>query len=364
MKGFFRFASVMAVLTGLLSVSSLAETSPYDAARVLRVTMKDGSTRLFLAEHVDSITFKADLKDSSGIGSPDKFKEANLKLVDFVEYNHLQAVFDGVDGEIPMLLGDDGDEMHGMYFGALSYAKNGSVARIKGDWTVPDTIRVHEDITINKVFFEREFVTGSYSTLFLPFDIEAGKVHGVKFYALNVQKSDGTWKVVASRVSSKSKIKAYTPYLIEATGPVMTFDGPVTFKKTVRNNLSFGDWEVRGVYCYSAFGDFEEGQGKLFDFAVTGEKEPKVGEFVLAGKDDDIYPLQAYLVYSGKKSSMPKTLDVEIVENTMVVGRGSINTRTGAIRLDNWYDLQGRKLKGKPNTKGTYYHNAKRVIVK
>ena len=98
MKGFFRFASVMAVLTGLLSVSSLAETSPYDAARVLRVTMKDGSTRLFLAEHVDSITFKADLKDSSGIGSPDKFKEANLKLVDFVEYNHLQAVFDGAQG--------------------------------------------------------------------------------------------------------------------------------------------------------------------------------------------------------------------------------------------------------------------------
>ena len=46
------------------------------------------------------------------------------------------------------------------------------------------------------------------------------------------------------------------------------------------------------------------------------------------------------------------------------IGGGTLNTVTGEIRMGRWYDLQGRKLNSKPTTKGTYYHNGKRVIIK
>jgi hypothetical protein len=58
-------------------------------------------------------------------------------------------------------------------------------------------------------------------------------------------------------------------------------------------------------------------------------------------------------------------LDVILVdEKGSAIGGGTVNTVTGQFRMDHWYDLQGRKLKGKPTTKGTYYHNGKMVIVK
>lgn len=59
MKKIFKIVSVALILTALLAVGSFAEKT-----RVLRITMRDGSTRLFLAEHLKSISFKADTKDS------------------------------------------------------------------------------------------------------------------------------------------------------------------------------------------------------------------------------------------------------------------------------------------------------------
>ena len=51
------------------------------------------------------------------------------------------------------------------------------------------------------------------------------------------------------------------------------------------------------------------------------------------------------------------------VEQTTPIAR--LNTRTGDVRMmEGWYDMKGRKLNGKPTTKGTYYNNGKRVVVK
>jgi hypothetical protein len=86
-------------------------------------------------------------------------------------------------------------------------------------------------------------------------------------------------------------------------------------------------------------------------------------------------PMRAYLVYepaaensTGKMASMfdiPEEMEVLVRnEKDEVVERGVLNTRTGEIRMDSWYDLQGRKLNRKPETQGNYYHNGSRVIVK
>ena len=34
------------------------------------------------------------------------------------------------------------------------------------------------------------------------------------------------------------------------------------------------------------------------------------------------------------------------------------------LTIDGWYDLNGRKLQGKPTKKGIYIHNGKKVVVK
>ena len=67
------------------------------------------------------------------------------------------------------------------------------------------------------------------------------------------------------------------------------------------------------------------------------------------------------------EETVPSTLDVVIVdretEQTTVIGK--LNTATGEIKIiDNWFDMKGRKLNGKPTTKGIYYYNGKRVMVK
>ena len=58
-------------------------------------------------------------------------------------------------------------------------------------------------------------------------------------------------------------------------------------------------------------------------------------------------------------------LVVEIVdENDNVIATGKMDATTGEIRLNGWFDMNGRKLHAKPTTRGTFYYNGKRVIVK
>ena len=41
---------------------------------------------------------------------------------------------------------------------------------------------------------------------------------------------------------------------------------------------------------------------------------------------------------------------------------GTLDTRTGEVTFgDEWYDLNGRRLSGEPNTKGVYIHKGKKV---
>jgi hypothetical protein len=93
-----------------------------------------------------------------------------------------------------------------------------------------------------------------------------------------------------------------------------------------------------------------------------------------------INPLRAYLVYhksaaAGMQKSasgnlggnilLPDELDIEVEnENGIVVQTGTLNTVTGEVRMDRWYDLKGRRLNSRPSVKGTYYKNGNKVIIK
>ena len=63
--------------------------------------------------------------------------------------------------------------------------------------------------------------------------------------------------------------------------------------------------------------------------------------------------------------ALPNFVDVEIEdENGLVVQSGTLNTVTGDVRMDRWFDLKGRRLNSRPTAKGTYYNNGKRFVIR
>ena len=147
-------------------------------------------------------------------------------------------------------------------------------------------------------------------------------------------------------------------------------------RKTVRDG-----WEFRGTYKRFVFGDSSEILGSAYGFVakdtVLSGKSFSAGQFVKAGPRAYIPPMRAYLVRVdnngsaknaggfGEFGELPETIDLKIMdENGNVTEMATFNTRTGEIKRDRWFDLQGRQLKGKPTDRGKYLHNGKVEVVR
>ncbi|MBP5365740.1 MAG: Ig-like domain-containing protein [Bacteroidales bacterium] len=59
-----------------------------------------------------------------------------------------------------------------------------------------------------------------------------------------------------------------------------------------------------------------------------------------------------------------KTIEVTVSSNVTAIGK--LDTRTGeeSADSDEWYSIDGRKLNGKPDAKGLYIKNGKKVVIK
>ena len=268
------------------------------------------------------------------------------------------------------------------HFGAVTITEysDKTVAVIDGEYTDPDTIEIKKDILVDQVVFNRKFTIGKMSTIMLPFSIDTSKVKGGTFYKFNrVAEENGVRKVKIGLVETQN-LGANTPYLVMPTAETLTFSGKVTFNTDVKpiEVLTSNSWEFVGTRAFKLFDDDPE-LGDIWGFAGTAQEGVKVGQFVRAGSDVKIKPLRAYLV-EHKNVALAKSageslnsaswivsneLVVEIVdENDNVIATGKMDATTGEIRLNGWFDMNGRKLHAKPTTRGTFYYNGKRVIVK
>ena len=267
-----------------------------------------------------------------------------------------------------------------------TYATNGrKEAVINGAYTGEGTINFTEDETVAAVDFTRVFTPNTMSTLMLPFSIDVSKVNGGKIYRfkrVDVNEETGIWKVVIGRIYT-DQVGANTPYLVLPSAEKMTFEGPVTFNTTTTPlenayGLEEGSsWEYKGVYAHTDFDEVQE-DGPMYAFAGQAKNGVKVGQFKKIGAGVKAYPMQAYLVNHdgsalaksasgslGHSAVLPDVIDIEVEdENGIVVETGKLNTVTGEVRMDRWFDLKGRKLNSRPSVKGTYYKNGKKVIIK
>lgn len=259
-----------------------------------------------------------------------------------------------------------------------TYATDGRKEAVIDGNSIEST-NIPEDIEVDVVTFDRTFPVGNRSTIVLPFDIAVANTHGGKFNILSTI-TDNFDTIGLSQKTQQ--LYAYEPYVVLADEPTLTFDGPVTLKKTVDGEKQIGtsDWYFVPAYEKIVFGEREDLLGRAYGFTAKAVNEFSVGQFVKAGKNAWIGSMKAYLVYRGELSGssatksavgsgfgtmLPDEINVVVQdEQGNIVERGVLDTKTGEFRMDRWYDLQGRKLNGKPQTQGTYYHNGKRVIVK
>ena len=67
--------------------------------------------------------------------------------------------------------------------------------------------------------------------------------------------------------------------------------------------------------------------------------------------------------YTGVKE-VPFEIKSNIITGIETVDRGQLSVDSGQLTVDSWYDLNGRRLSGKPGQKGVYIVNGRKVVVK
>ena len=262
------------------------------------------------------------------------------------------------------------------------YGNGTAEAVINGNYTGTDAVDISTNVVVNSVTLDRTFKQNVLSSLFLPFSISASQISGAtKIYKFNrvAQNDEGIWKV---KVSAVTDLTANTPYMVlpSADGK-LTFDidEPVVFNTTTgpeTHSVIKDTWEFKGVYAHLDFDENFPDVSRVYGFASVAADGYKAGDFVKVGVGADIPAMRAYLVHHSaplQKSSagvhgqsvIPDVIEIEIEdENGIVVQTGKLNTVTGEVRMDRWFDLKGRRLNSKPTVKGTYYKNGKKAIIK
>ena len=269
-------------------------------------------------------------------------------------------------------------------YGAITitvYSDGTSAAELDGSSN--EAVDIPADVQVDTIRFNRVFNSGKMSTVMFPFTIDTSEVHGGKFYEFALLEHNGSKWTATVNPPEAGTIVANRPYLVmpSETAP-LTFDlnAPVTFNTSEMHPSTSGDWSFKGTYVYKKFTADDPEFGRAYGFAATASNGVQVGQFVKAGSGAWLRPMRAYLVYNGSSltrsinasarrpvnvADLPELIDVNIQDGKgKVVGTGTLDTRTGEFKVDRWFDLQGRRLNGKPTTKGTYYNNGRKVIVK
>ncbi len=269
-------------------------------------------------------------------------------------------------------------------YGAVNVSVNRSLATIDGAYVNDDEAEIGFDVAVDTVVFTRTFVSRAASTMMLPFSIAVENVEGADFYGFSqmVKDENGKWTAGMSEVTGT--LEANTPYLVKPTQTSLVFHGGVTLNTTgtkVSTVDAYPEWEFRGTYRHFVFG--EEGiAGTAYGFVAKDTtlsgKHFDAGQFVKAGPRAYIPAMRAYLVYNesngGAKSasglgygteSLPETIGVVLMDaQGNVTEKGTLNTVTGRIHMNRWFDVQGRVLKNKPTIKGRYLHNGRLEVIK
>ena len=234
------------------------------------------------------------------------------------------------------------------------------------------------------VRFSRTFNAGKASTVCLPFEYTKGTEGDYyTFSGVKLDLSDGKWKAEMHE-NTATTLAANTPYLFMPAGTEGTVN--VVFQGTAATTVKAGatdynDWTFKGIYTNKTWAaadcGYDYGFAATSGKATDGVTDVAAGDFVRFAEGAFIKPMRAYLTYSGSvnpwtsnapgfrsPNRLPETISVILVKAD---GTTTSMLNAQCIMLneaDAWYTLDGRKLSGKPTTKGLYIHNGKKTVIK
>ena len=243
-------------------------------------------------------------------------------------------------------------------YGALSVAwnKDRIEASIDGEYYANDAIDIPNDIEVDKVTLDREFPTdmSGFSTLMLPFDVDATDLEGVKSVIEfnGIFDNDGhdavgmvyVWcneNIGTSRVALgyadcnkyEGKLKAYTPYMVEMESKTIGFKGGVTLKASrktsgepVETGVSKDEWKFQGMLQKKVFTKDETKNGNVWGYAGQDRDGAKIGKYVQFGAGAWINPLRAYLLKSSKKTDGEPQDDSELAPKASFIARRAMES--------------------------------------
>ena len=234
------------------------------------------------------------------------------------------------------------------------------------------------------VVVERNTKLAANSTIVLPLDYSL-KSDCVKLYEpVQMGKDkDGKWNFTAK--NSKGTGNAKKPLLLitdtEKEGcsdlKEIAFTSKSDLDDTPKQHLitdvqiynietKKSDWDFVGTYSYVEWEEYHPDLGIIYGYAAKEKGAVKAGQFVKVGSGASVAPLRAYLKYIGDPKSLAKTsavgielpasIDVMLIDSDNGTTRmARWNMLTGEItKVNGWYDLNGRKLNGKPENKGMF----------
>ena len=231
------------------------------------------------------------------------------------------------------------------------------------------------------VNYTRSFTAGKASTVCLPFAYTPQGEE--KFYSFTGINEDGG-NYTADMTEVVSPLVANTPYLFMPTGNA-NFSGTYAIPASITaGTTTSGDWTFIGTYSTIEWTSAPADPTYGFS-AQDANAGIQQGQFVKVGSYVRIKPMRAYLQYIGSDSqfanarsltraaattsddTLPETIGVRLISaNGEVTAIGTLHTRTGEVSFDSeaWYTLDGKRLNAKPNTKGIYVNNGKKVVIK
>ena len=247
-----------------------------------------------------------------------------------------------------------------------------------------------------KLVVVRNTALAANSTIVLPANFTS-KNDCVNLYE-PVQFSDddeGNWSVTASHlmgegignkpmlmITDTDRKECQDIKEIEFTGrDLRPTEHAVTYVWLYNNKTHNNDWSLEGTYSFVRWEKGNADLGLVYGYAAKEKGKVTPGQFVQVGSNAYIPPLRAYLKYIGKDplpqkkkaltktaesvednalvSSLPKTIDVHLIEDNGTTHLAKWNTVTGEIKkLNHWYDLKGRKFQNKPTNNSVFINNA------
>jgi hypothetical protein len=230
------------------------------------------------------------------------------------------------------------------------------------DLTDVSDLNLPIDVEVETVVYERE-VTGGSTTVCLPYELPIPE--NTTAYVLDNTDSEGI-----TLKECEGVLEANQPYVLvveEADNARRVGDDASSVINLGASNVTISHAAEEGSVVKNNFTlcgtvhsmTHEEGLEKKAyimqpdnSWRMTASSDPAMA------KEQYLAPFQAYLLYTGEGELAEVTTNFE----SSTTGVLTVKPSNTPSSKDGWYDMNGRKLNGKPTRKGAYLHRGKVTI--